>query len=226
MKEIVLKDFAIKLDLEEAKKHLRIKDKNKRVGRLAEILSHAETIAKPGAVYKEAFVDEIVNDAVTINGIRFKSKVMASNFEKVGRVFPFAATCGTEIEEWSNSFNGILEKFWSDNIKKYVLYKTIEALTIHIMNTYETGRLAFMNPGSLPDWPLSEQGPLISILGDIQSLIGVTLTANMMLIPLKSATGIFFPTETGYENCQLCRKKDCPNRRAPFDLVLYKQKLG
>jgi len=36
-------------------------------------------------------------------------------------------------------------------------------------------------------------------------------------VPLKSGSGIWFPSESHYENCMLCPRTDCPNRRAPYD---------
>ena len=42
--------------------------------------------------------------------------------------------------------------------------------------------------------------------------------------PIKSVSGILFPTEVTYENCQLCPRDLCPGRRAPYDKALYERK--
>ena len=39
--------------------------------------------------------------------------------------------------------------------------------------------------------------------------------------PVKSTSGFWFPSEVKFENCQLCPRKDCPNRKASFDKKLY-----
>jgi hypothetical protein len=46
----------------------------------------------------------------------------------------------------------------------------------------------------------------------------------MWMVPTKSVSGILFPTEDGYANCQLCPRQACPNRRAPYDEMLYSRK--
>jgi hypothetical protein len=43
------------------------------------------------------------------------------------------------------------------------------------------------------------------------------------MLPTKSVSGIFFPTETSYENCQLCPRENCPNRRAEYNKALEEQ---
>jgi hypothetical protein len=77
-----------------------------------------------------------------------------------------------------------------------------------------------MDPGSLEDWPITEQPKLFSIFGDTERLVGVRLTNSMLMIPRKSISGIFFPSEEGFTSCQLCDRDTCPGRRAPYDEVL------
>jgi hypothetical protein len=36
-------------------------------------------------------------------------------------------------------------------------------------------------------------------------------------------SGIFFPSESGFESCQLCRRDPCSERRAPFDADLWER---
>ena len=81
-----------------------------------------------------------------------------------------------------------------------------------------------MTPGSLEDWPISEQRPLFEILGDIQDAIGVQLKDSLMMSPVQSVSGIIFPTEATFESCQLCPRENCPGRRAAYDKNLYEKK--
>jgi len=37
------------------------------------------------------------------------------------------------------------------------------------------------------------------------------------MIPAKSISGIYFPTEVPFFSCQLCDRKDCPGRKAVYD---------
>jgi len=54
----------------------------------------------------------------------------------------------------------------------------------------------------------------------------VTLTDSFIMVPLKSASGLLFPTESTYENCQLCPREACPNRRMPYDPMLYESRYA
>ena len=77
--------------------------------------------------------------------------------------------------------------------------------------------MSAMNPGSLEDWPISEQRQLFSILGDVESLIGVRLTDSFLMLPIKSVSGVYFPKEITFQSCQLCPRERCQGRRAPYD---------
>jgi hypothetical protein len=57
----------------------------------------------------------------------------------------------------------------------------------------------------------------------VETVIGVTLTDHCLMIPLKSASGIYFPTEIKFESCQLCPRATCVGRRAPYDPALLKK---
>ena len=82
---------------------------------------------------------------------------------------------------------------------------------------YKFEKLARLGPGSLKAWPLHEQKPLFSIIGNVESAVGVTLNKSFLMTPRKSSSGIYFPTEIPFEACQLCPREDCPSRRAPYD---------
>ena len=159
-----------------------------------------------------------------IDGVILTSRVLKVNLEKAHRVFPFVATSGIELEEWSKSFNDLLEKYWVDGIKEFALRIAIEHLTDHLIERCQPGKLARMNPGSLPDWPLQQQRPLFDLLGKGPEAIGVKLTDSYLMMPIKSVSGIWFPTEESFESCQLCPREKCPGRRAPYDANLYGRK--
>jgi hypothetical protein len=75
-----------------------------------------------------------------------------------------------------------------------------------------------MNPGSgdADVWPIQQQRELFSLLGDVQGELGVSLTESCLMVPNKTVSGLIFPTEIDFESCQVCKRKDCPNRRAPY----------
>ena len=114
--------------------------------------------------------------------------------------------------------------FW-DALKNAVLRATVTYLAAHLQRTYALGPLARMNPGSLADWPVTQQLALFALLGDVETGIGVTLTDHCLMLPLKSVSGLYFPTEVTFESCQLCPRTRCEGRRAAYDPAVQKKYL-
>jgi hypothetical protein len=85
-----------------------------------------------------------------------------------------------------------------------------------------------MSPGSgdIDVWPIEQQKPLFSLLGDVESLIGVRLTDAMLMIPTMSVSGILYASEADFESCQVCHREGCPRRKAPFDEALWRATRG
>jgi hypothetical protein len=102
--------------------------------------------------------------------------------------------------------------------------RAIDFLKEHLIEYYQLGQVSRMSPGSLLDWPIQEQRPLFAILGNTRELIGVHLTEGLMMVPTKSVSGIFFPTEINFVSCQLCPREGCPGRKATHDKDLYDRK--
>jgi len=51
----------------------------------------------------------------------------------------------------------------------------------------------------------------------------VRLTESLLMIPRKSASGIYFPTEVSFSSCQLCPRERCDNRKAGYDEAKARQ---
>jgi hypothetical protein len=142
-------------------------------------------------------------------------------------VFLYLATCGTEIEDWSKSIgNDLLHQYWTDALKEMALRAAQKSLDNHLKDRFRLGRTTTMAPGSLEDWPITEQGPLFELFGDLNKAIGVRLNKNFLMLPIKSISGFRFLTETRFESCQLCTREDCPGRRALYDETLYERRFA
>jgi hypothetical protein len=224
MDSLTLDRIPLQFDLEQICRTLRMKEGSEQVGKLKGLLAEAQSIGKPKAFYRSAFIESRTEDQVVINGIVFTSRVLRVNLEKIHRVFPYATTCGMELEEWSRSFEDMLLKYWADVIKETALRTAVKYLQDHLVEHYHLGKMSRMNPGSLADWPLPEQRPLFGLLGSGPGLIGVHLTDSFLMLPIKSVSGICFPTEVSFESCRLCPRENCVGRRAPYDQNLYDRK--
>lgn len=221
---VVLDDIPFQIDLAALLKKLRIKEGSGYVEKVSRMLADVKAIARPKAYYRMAYVESKGDASVTIDGITFDSRVLRVNMDQAYRAFPYVATCGQEMEEWADTFGDMLERYWADTIKEMVLRNAINVLRVRIIERHRLARTSTMAPGSLADWPLTQQRPLFDLLGRVRELIGVQLTDSLLMIPTKSVSGIRFPMEESFESCQLCPREVCPGRRAPYDADLYERK--
>jgi len=226
MDTTVLKDIPFRIDSDALLKSLKVKERSCYVEEIEDLIRQAQAVARPKGIYGIAPVESRDGDSVVIEGIRFASRVLQVNLGEVHRVFPFVATCGVEIEEWSKSIEGMWKRYWADVIKEAAVESVVKFLAEHLTQTYRPGPLAMMNPGSLQDWPVTEQKNLFALFRGAAASIGVQLMESCIMFPVKSVSGIWFPTVEGFEGCQLCPIKHCPKRRALYDESLYDQKYG
>ena len=189
------------------------------------LFERAKGIARPKALYREAYVEEISGDIVVIDGRRFESKVLAMALRGIHRVFAYVATCGVEVDEWSRSEGDYIVSIWLDMIKQMFLRDANAFLREHLHSVFGLEKLSSVNPGSgnAENWPIAQQVTLFDLIGDVGGEIGVTLTQSFLMTPVKSNSGLLFPTEIEFVNCALCGRENCPGRRAPFDAALYAQ---
>lgn len=214
-----LENIPIKLDPEEIRKMLRIREGE----RLKALLEEVSPLIRSKAVYKIAYIEQKTEDSVILDGIEFNSRVLRKNLDQAGRVFPFVVTLGPELEKAAEKNGNILDQFYQDAIGNIALGKARKHLEDHIKSTCRLDGLSFMSPGSLKDWPLEEQKPLFSLLEEPENSIGVKLSESFLMIPKKSVSGIFFSTETNFYNCQLCPRKKCPGRKAAYNKELAEE---
>jgi hypothetical protein len=219
----VLDNIPIKWDLEEVGKQLRLKECSSSQAR--EWVEIAEPLIKAKAVYEVSYIDQRGENIIEVNGVTFTSRVLRINLERVERVFPFIITIGKALEDRASSSSDLLRQFYLEALGDMALRSSRRYVEGYLKRHFGLGQLSRMSPGSLKDWPVTEQKPLFSLFGNVKDLIGVTLTESMLMIPRKSISGVFFPTEVKFFSCQLCPRKGCPARKAPYDEML-REKYG
>jgi hypothetical protein len=220
----ILDNIPFTIDLPVLLKEAHIKENSPMAADFTAMAQQAQAAARPRALYKVSLVDLEGDRTVFLDGVEFSSRILNVNLVNIHRVFPFLGTCGAEMAAWAERFDDMLESFWAGLLMEHAVYTALQFFEAHIAELYQPGVMASMNPGSLEDWPLTEQAPLFSLLGDTRQHIGVHLTDSMLMVPAKSVSGVLFPAEEGYANCQLCPREVCPNRRAPYDEMLYARK--
>jgi hypothetical protein len=220
----VLDNIPVGLDLEKVLRELNLRRVSKSTTEsVQELIEMVCPVARPKAFYKISYVDNKNEDSLDIDGARFTSRVLRINLDKVERVFPYVATCGREVDEITVPSHDLMKNYYLDVVKEMILDSAVGYLKNYLTRTYALGQISEMSPGSLASWPITQQKELFSILGDVKALIGVELTESCLMIPIKSVSGIYFPTDIRFESCQLCSREGCRERRAPYDPDLAKK---
>jgi hypothetical protein len=214
-----LEKIFLDLDIGEVKDALRATDGVQ----IQALLEVAKPLISTQAVYRVCYIEQKLEDVVIIDGIHFGSRVLRKNLEKVGRVFPYVITIGTGLEQKADASKDLLEKYYLDQIGNVALSKARKHLEDYLRSKFALDGLSYMSPGSLADWPIEEQQPLFSILKGAEASVGVRLTESLLMIPRKSVSGIYFPTEVTFYSCQLCPRQQCEGRKARFDENLAKE---
>ena len=218
----VLDNIQVKIDLAAVCKRLRLRqDSELKVVR--NLVDTAQPLIEPKVLYEVCFIDEKIEGAVKVGGLLLSSEVLRKNLENTERIFPFVVTIGDKFGERMDSSTDLLEKFYLDTIGNIALNQARTALNNHLKSSYAIEKTAFMAPGSLPNWPIEQQKNLFELLGDVRSTIGVELTESLLMLPAKSVSGIYFPTETSFFSCQLCPRERCDSRKAKYNEKLAEE---
>jgi hypothetical protein len=184
---------------------------------LDELIALAQKLIHPRAVFEVTYTGTKGEGTIEIAGVTFASPILRKNLDEANKVFPYIITVGPELERAAGTQGDLLKQYYLEEMANIALESAAGWLGGELEARYGVGGLANMSPGSLEDWPITEQTKLFSIFGDTERLIGVRLTDSMLMVPRKSISGILFPSEEGFVACQLCERENCPGRRAAYD---------
>lgn len=203
---------------------MRVPEKGRLGDDFTDLCNTALAIGKPRALFRVAHIETRGDDYVVADGVRLDSRVLRVNLAGAHRVFPFVVTCGIELDQWAGTIPDALGRYWAGAIKEKAMRAALDALKEQIRRQFHPGKMATMTPGSIADWPTDQQRALIRLMGDGPGRIGVSVTHGLMMTPTHSLAGIRFPSEDAFESCQLCPRKDCAGRRAPYDVALHERR--
>jgi hypothetical protein len=211
----ILKDIPLSVEITEVVRRIRVG--NEATEDIKLLLEQVNLLISVKAAYKVSFVDSRSEESVTLDKIEFRSRVLRKHLDRVQRVFAYVVTIGQALEERGQQSPDPLEKYYIDEIGNVAVVKARTYLEDYLRGKYGLKKLSTMGPGQLKDWPLQEQRKLFNLLGDVENTIGVSIGEHMFMLPLKSLSGIYFPTEVTFFTCQLCSREKCPSRRARYD---------
>ncbi len=198
--------------------------REKHTAAIEKLLIQANEKIKPAMLYKRCPVCFKDESSVIVNDVEFNSRILKVNLENAKNAFVYIITCGQTYEDFLHSLDDMLDRYYVNEIGNVMLSEAQAQFLRYLEKTYALECISKMNPGSLEDWPLSEQKKLFALLTEeaIHEKIGVTLEENMLMTPVKTLSGIAFPTASPFENCQMCPQISCPGRKAPYDDNLKK----
>jgi hypothetical protein len=217
----VIQDISIDLAEEDIVRALRLDHprlESSRAGRemARELWREARPLLHPRAFFRPAFIETKGTEDVGIEGHLFHSRILRKNLEPVEKVFPYVLTIGPDLETQAAG-DDLLHRYYLETLADMALGAASDAVDQRLRKQYGFATLASMSPGSLADWPITEQVPLFALLGEVESQIGVRLTESLLMLPRKSISGIFFPSEESFVSCRLCPRTVCQGRKAPYD---------
>lgn len=219
MDDVILYNFHP--SLEDLLKQLHFESDSEQADIAEELLEEAVEIAAPKTLLKVLPVT-VNEQTITIGNVEITYPYVRKMLSGSDKVAVYINTCGVELEEWaSKKESDPLEGYIADAIKLAYLYHQGKPFREKIKQDIfpDDGHLAALNPGSLEQWPISEQKKLFEMLGgedEVKEKIGVTLAESFLMHPTKSTSGVFFLSGVEYENCELCPRLTCPNRRAKY----------
>jgi len=217
----VLEGIPVKLDIDEVVSRL-LGGKAPPVMRekIGELLEIIEPVMNPKALYTVSYIDLVDGDTVWLGEHGFTSRVLRINLGDVGRVFPYVVTAGGELDKVELPAGQ--SSMFLEQVKAIVVGKAFQRFRTELAEMYRIGKLSSMSPGRLDEWPITQQKELFRLFGAHVDEIGVHLTETCLMVPLNTVSGILFPSEIGFESCQLCPRENCTGRRAKFDPELVK----
>jgi len=213
----IIERIPFKLDPDDVGRRLRFNPAKPGFPSLGKLIELAHSLARLRAVHDISYIGAKDPETVELAGIAFRSRVLRRNLDRAQKVFPYIMTVGPELEKAASSSGDLLKQYYLEEIANIILETGASWLADQLKDRWGFPSLSNMSPGSLEDWPITEQPKLFSLFGDTERMIGVKLTDSLLMVPRKSISGIFFPSEEGFMSCRLCPREICPSRRAVYD---------
>lgn len=225
MRFILKIDIPFEIDVSSIRESLEAEGKSISGDSLERFAAEAKAVGRPKFLIHPQPVSEVRDDTVRLGDHTFTSRAMAFHFSGLERVFPYLVTAGTELADWVDSLTEP-EKSYADRMAEAALGAALSAVEGEIRKQFGIDAIARINPGSLVDWALDEQRILFALLGEPVRELGVHLSDNLLMFPIKSGSGIVFPDETGFVTCRLCTVSGCRLRRAAYEPGRYERMYG
>lgn len=187
---------------------------------LQETQAQLEAVLAPKSIYKEVTLHRISESETEVGGIVFQSRKLQTHLRDADRILLFAATLGTGADRLVRRFAAAGET------AKAAAAQALGAAAIEGYCDEICAQIAekeaksgyYLRPRFSPgygDLPLEAQRDFFKLF-DITKRIGVTLTAQCMMLPTKSVTAFIGLAETpscATSGCETCPDSACAYRK-------------
>ena len=125
----ILDDIPFQLDIDALFSTLHVSRESEDTKDIQDLVKTVTAVINPKAIYEVCYVERKNYDGVNIGGVIFTSRVLRVNLDKAGRVFPYIATCGKELDQIAIPLDDFVKRFWLDTIKAMDLDASVKHLT-------------------------------------------------------------------------------------------------
>ena len=173
---ILVETVPLEFDLESLGCRLRIRPgQTKFMDRLSRLAEEAARVARPKAVARLCGLTILDEEKVQVGEVTFSSPLLRQKMNGLGRAFPYLASEGIELADWSLSLSSSLEQVFASALREVAVQQAENLLERTLLERYGIAQVSAMNPGSLKVWSLEEQVPLFELLAPLPEKLGVTL---------------------------------------------------
>lgn len=222
MKTTLIDDYELAFDEQDILKRLGM-PVNHVFGRsIKKLLYETAAIAKPKALLMEYPVGAVTENSVAVGNVVFGSVALAKNLKASKVVYPYLCTCGRELAAYARTLTDMIDKFAFDAIMEFYAKQIDLSLNGKLINMIPDGYvISRSEPGALPGWPIQEQKKMFALFGKNAERIGVELSENYLMSPLKTVSGIKYAAREVCHDCIYCQRENCSHRKAPYDQKAY-----
>ena len=201
-------------------KELMMTQRLSRIGQaeIGALVEKARQLIESKAVYTFLKVKSIENNEVTLEGgYTLKSVILAEKLKEGQTVAPYVVTIGFNVEKLASKVakDSILQSFILEKIADASVSKARDYIK-SIVEKKIGGKVSGFGPGTGTGklFDIKQQEVLFQILDPVKN-IGVQLSPSYLMIPRKSASGVFAVIEEEYMACHYCPRK-CDSRKKAF----------
>jgi hypothetical protein len=184
--------------------------------------SQLQETARPRVVTKRFSLTHPREGCIQIEDVCIESGALSKNLTGCPSAYLMAATLGVEVDR-------LIARAEAVRMSDAVIFQAAAATMIEQVCDDANDELReeaakeglFCRPRFSPgygDFPLSHQRDLVRLL-DASRQIGLTVTGQLLLAPIKSVTALIglsdVPLRCAKAGCEVCAKIDCTFRRLP-----------